>query len=102
MNALQPSDHQPSQSRFKASIFATFGMRISKKYRMYSKSAKFNPKNGQGNQAFTFLKSFNTSYTQFVEHYRYYTRILKRSMRQQHRAGEKQFTRPDRDSHSLF
>ncbi len=30
-------------------------------------------------------------YTQFVEHYRSYTRTLKRSMRQQHRAGEKLF-----------
>jgi transposase len=28
-------------------------------------------------------------YTQFVEHYRCYARTLKRSMRQQHRAGEK-------------
>lgn len=30
-------------------------------------------------------------YTQFVEHYRSYARTLKRSMRQQHRAGEKLF-----------
>lgn len=30
-------------------------------------------------------------YTQFVEHYRCYARTLKRSMRQQHRAGEKLF-----------
>ena len=30
-------------------------------------------------------------YTQFVEHYRGYARTLKRSMRQQHRAGEKLF-----------
>lgn len=30
-------------------------------------------------------------YTQFVEHYRRYTNTLKRSMRQQHRAGEMLF-----------
>ncbi|MGV8918847.1 MAG: hypothetical protein ACOH2R_13770, partial [Pseudomonas sp.] len=31
-------------------------------------------------------------YTQFVEHYRSYASTFKRSMRQQHRAGEKLFT----------